>query len=694
MKLQAHANELETNTESESHDFSIGDAGTIIEILRNRLYTNKIATPVQEIISNGRDACREAKKKDNDFDITIPTRLNPVFSVRDRGIGLTPERVKDVFVRYGSSTKRNSNTMTGGFGLGSKSFWAYTDSFSVVTYLDGIRRSYVAHIGVNNQGRLDLVSTDKTTEENGTEVSVAVKSIDIDEFRNAVFRTIYFWEKKPKLKGELNPPVLAKGHRIGGTEVVNGQTMPEYCRINTYGNEMLAVIDGVPYPLPQKLIEKVPNLKKLSELIKREVILHFGNGIVEVSASRESIADSKRTTDSLNKLAGRACLEVCSYISDAFSKVTDTAGYLNTYAKMSPDFEVDKFAKFGAYEIESGWIKSDLLKKVRMTHVSCLNRRGRRIEKVSKTEYSDGKKQIKIEHLNNLFYATVAEGKIQQNKRIREYLKSYTQLFIIEPMIVVEYDETLAVNGQVIGRTVKSRTIDQTSFDQVLSDLGVKDFQTITYVEEPKETRPEKVQILRENEEFCYSQLGWGRYQYTTLAKNTQKWLYVPLDGGAWGYDTNDLRELSDYLAIEKGFKICGLAARAIKMVDGDKNYSPLKDWLANYEPSKKEVITAKWQEANHKDVSQVIAKLKDIKDKVLIAMGEEYKAMLKDNGTRFPSLIVDKIKKLQEVKDFKERDAKFGQLIKSDYPLLNELGGYCSNWKELSFYVNAKYSG
>ena len=64
MKLHGHTNKLETNVEEmESQDFGIGCASTVIEILRNRLYQNKVQTATQEYICNGRDACREAGKK-------------------------------------------------------------------------------------------------------------------------------------------------------------------------------------------------------------------------------------------------------------------------------------------------------------------------------------------------------------------------------------------------------------------------------------------------------------------------------------------------------------------------------------------------------------------------------------------------------------------------------------------------------
>ena len=108
MKMQGHANKLETNIEAETQDFGIGDPSVIIAMLRNNMYAHKVRTLVQEYICNARDAMREVDKS-NVFEITVPTRLNPVFKVRDFGLGITPDRMTNVFVKYGASTKRGTN---------------------------------------------------------------------------------------------------------------------------------------------------------------------------------------------------------------------------------------------------------------------------------------------------------------------------------------------------------------------------------------------------------------------------------------------------------------------------------------------------------------------------------------------------------------------------------------------------------
>ena len=208
MKINEIKNSIKTNSSSqESHEFSIGDVSTIIEILRNRLYSNPIQTLTQEYMCNARDAHREAERNgvegatQRPIQVTMPTELESVIKFRDFGVGLSKPRVKDVFVNYGVSTKRSDNDETGGFGLGAKSAWAYTDSFVVVSYYEGTCSTYIAHTGNNKNGTFELVSEEPTSEPNGVEVQIPVKSSDIYKFKSAVYRTAMFWKVKPELKG-------------------------------------------------------------------------------------------------------------------------------------------------------------------------------------------------------------------------------------------------------------------------------------------------------------------------------------------------------------------------------------------------------------------------------------------------------------------------------------------------------------
>lgn len=664
MKLQTYKNKLETNTQSdETQEFSIGDIGKVIEILRSKMYEMPIQTLCQEYMSNAKDSHSESGNTDP-IEVTIPTALNPVFKVKDFGVGITPDRMADAFIRYGSSTKRADNKQKGGFGLGCKIGFSYSDSFSVVSTTGGFKRTYIAHLGANSNGRLDLVSTEATDEPNGAEIQVAVKPGDIEEFRNAVFRATYFWDQRPVYKGVLDVPPLVKGYRLGqNLEVISGDDMLDSLRLSHYSNDMLAVIDGIPYPIPSKLIEKVPALQTLSKLVSEKVILHFGNGVVEVAASRESIADSPSTIEGLKQLANKAILEVRSLLTSRFGAVKDSQEYLATYAELSQYFQVDRFAKFGSYSINNGLLTSSLFKNVGFQAVTNVNRRRQKCDKLFKTNLDDPRKAIDVKKFDSVFFVNDQESIAVQNKRIREYFKTHTHMIV------------LSVSGN-----------SKSDFDQVIKDLGAKDFKSIIYVDPPKLPREQRAKVQRENAEFCYHGIG-GSGNYTTLAGNTDKWLYVEIKDGEWvGFDRSQLNSLSSYLGTHR---ICGLASRAIKMVQGDPNYKPLKEWLDAWKPDCSAINKAKHDCATNKRYIDTLEKLGAVKDKFLVEMVKEYSKL---DHNSLPEILLAKTLETKEVQDFKLKDAKLGESISKHYPLFDHINDYNMPVSEMVWYVNAKF--
>lgn len=685
MILKDHANKLETNVRNETQNFGIGNASVVIDILRNRMYKHKIQTMVQEYISNARDAHREIGKVDNNFTVTIPTELNPVFKVRDFGPGITPDRMANVFIMYGASTKRDSNTQTGGFGLGAKSAWSYTDSFTITTYVDGIRRSYVAHTGVSNNGRLDLISTDTVIgEKNGTEIQVAVQRNDVREFRDAVFRATYFWKEKPVVKGHLDMPTLVEGLKIGNDfEAIEGRLIPDYIEGRQsygFGNGPLIVIDSIPYSVDSKLLAKCPTLNKLTSFVRRKVVLYIDNGVVEVSASREEIADSDKTKAALEKLATKVFMEIKTQIAKEFGGVANTGEYISVYQKLNSAFNVESgFAKYKDYLIERGFIRSESFKKVKITKIHCLSRYGgNRISKITKEELVNKEGTIRqgeipLDDFNNLYFLNSNESLITQNKRIRDHFdKGSSKVYLIEILPGNEKE-----------------------FKKLISELNIKDFQSLTFVVLPKEA---KVKVSRDKTEFCAHVVDGGRHRYLTLADNEQKWLYFTIDkAGIWEYESSLLKPLNDFLDANYNLKVCGLAGKALEMVKDDENFKPLKEWLDKFKATKVELNHMKVTSAKSKDVLDNLSEVTGIQDKKLAAMIKEYKEFANSKVEDFPGLLVDVMKNNKEWKQFVLEDGLMHQKLKDKYSLLYSLGGsYYAKREAQEFvaYVNAKFRG
>src|SRR5271163_3034575 len=131
MKLNETKPYYESSGDLEEHFFSIKDQGMIFDILRSKMYSNPILAICREITSNARDAHREVGKANVPIHIQLPSNLQPEYRIKDYGPGISPDRMLNIFIKYTASTKRDDNIQTGGFGLGAKTPFAYSDQFLV-----------------------------------------------------------------------------------------------------------------------------------------------------------------------------------------------------------------------------------------------------------------------------------------------------------------------------------------------------------------------------------------------------------------------------------------------------------------------------------------------------------------------------------------------------------------------------------
>jgi len=355
MKIDERTKTHQTNHQGESYSFGISseDDGQIINILRSKIYSHPIRTLVQEYICNARDALREAGKKDHEMVITAPTKENPIFSVRDYGCGISHDRMVNVFIKFGSSTKRDSNNQTGGFGVGSKSAFAYTQTFNVITRIEGKKRLYCCHIGSSNKGTLEFISEIDTSEADGTEIMLAVKSEDFEKFQLAVQRCVYFWSERPTIQG-LRPldwfsdeSILFQKDEVTVIKDFNN----EYGALwRSYGE--LLIVDGIPYDGGDY---------SMTGLIKNaRICIHCNTGDVEVSASRENLHDSNENREKINKILKTGISKLLQMrIDDIISSETpkDFIKKISFWHKYSTKNEA--YTKFGLTFNQAGILSSD-----------------------------------------------------------------------------------------------------------------------------------------------------------------------------------------------------------------------------------------------------------------------------------------------------------------------------------------------
>ncbi len=179
--------------------------------LVDSIYPDKIASPIRELMTNALDAHIEAGCPERPFEVTLPNVFDPVFRVRDFGKSMSEELINTVYSVLFCSTKDKTNDVTGMYGIGSKSPYAYCDSFGVTCFQHGKVRVY--EWGLDAQGAPDLIpmAVGDTDEEDGVEISFTVREDDFRTFREKLAEIALGFDVQPIFKcgseDELKLPV-------------------------------------------------------------------------------------------------------------------------------------------------------------------------------------------------------------------------------------------------------------------------------------------------------------------------------------------------------------------------------------------------------------------------------------------------------------------------------------------------------
>jgi hypothetical protein len=264
-------------------------------LLSSGMYTDKILAAIREPICNARDA--QVESEDGvPLEMHLPTRLEPFFHIRDFGMGLSERQVvgytdedgthvPGLYLRYGKSTKRDSNLQIGGFGIGCKAPLAYSDSFIVESYQQGIVKTYTIYKenGIPNVAKLNEKAT---VEQDGLKVKIAVVNSDINTFVQKAAEFLRFFDY----------PVNVTGQSITTTvKYVLKTTLYDTVECG-YGDagHIKAIMGGVVYNVSDSYREDLEQITKNNMLIMK-----FNIGDLSVAGSRESLSEDK---DTLSKL--------------------------------------------------------------------------------------------------------------------------------------------------------------------------------------------------------------------------------------------------------------------------------------------------------------------------------------------------------------------------------------------------------
>ena len=306
-------------------EFRIRNSAKAFGILSSGLYANKIRAIVREYSCNAVDSHTEAGNLNTPFDVHLPNALEPWFSVRDYGVGLDEQQVRDIFTTYFESTKSNTDDLIGGLGLGSKSAFSYTDNFTIVAVKGGMKRVYTAFINEQGVPSIAPMGEEPSNDPNGVEIRFAVE--DAYDFRK------FYEEARHVYKHFKLRPVVSGG--IGEFKFID----PEYTDrdivpgIHTFAAEgyrggyrrSVAVMGNIEYPLD---VPGNADLGGLEHLLNCDLVIEFAIGELDIQASREglsyipeTVAAIKAKLESLNAVLADKIAEEAGKIKNKWEKV-------------------------------------------------------------------------------------------------------------------------------------------------------------------------------------------------------------------------------------------------------------------------------------------------------------------------------------------------------------------------------------
>lgn len=228
------------------HTMSKSSINLQMLMLRTGLYSDKIAAVVREYLTNARDAHVDAGHS-KAIDITVPNRFGSDVVIRDYGMGMSPDFIEKVYVQYTASTKRDTEEMTGGWGIGSKSGYAYSDSFTVISIHNGVKYTWLAQSRADGSGDFSLVSSVDTIEPSGVEIRLSLlETSDAYRFVGSVEHFSQFIDMPVNLNGALQEKELSEKVFSSEEVTVSFEKVPNQDR---YNRKVFIVQGGVPYPV-------------------------------------------------------------------------------------------------------------------------------------------------------------------------------------------------------------------------------------------------------------------------------------------------------------------------------------------------------------------------------------------------------------------------------------------------------------
>jgi hypothetical protein len=332
MELNLRTSEIHKNVESQEFTIAEDEESRALQfkLVFEKLYSNPLQATIREIVTNAKDANTETGE--NTIEVFPPRNSSDCLWIRDFGPGISPERMKSVYLQCFRSTKRDSNRQIGAYGIGRLSCLALAEQYPLITRHEGTEYHYA--IFLNDKGIPDgaLLKTVETGEKNGTSVGIPMGEGDEGKAASYLLDLLSFSSDNVVV------------HEAEEGEFSDLKDSIEKLRSSdTYGNQNYSIIESNLFHTLQgvsgrkvklcALVGEIPYLLGNLDLggdhrfnlgdqrsHKSDIVLKIPTGTLDLNSSREDILNTEENCEIIERYKKEALDGLESYLRGMISE--------------------------------------------------------------------------------------------------------------------------------------------------------------------------------------------------------------------------------------------------------------------------------------------------------------------------------------------------------------------------------------
>lgn len=587
----------------------------IATLLTSNLYSNPFESFLRETISNAYDSHVEAKTDQpiilmisgkNTYNYRYGKEPYDV-SIRDYGVGISPERFQKIYTNIGSSTKRESNAYIGGWGIGRFAALSCSDNVQINSYYNGVKYSYIMYkngTGIN----IDKISETPGEYKQGVEICINNIELDIDTLRAAISKLVFFDNLVIHSNGIQNSRL---NNYISGfnERKINKFTNLASSDYDYIDNGVYAKVGNVLYEINKNVLSH-----KLFDRCYNFIAVECPIGSVNVTPNREQLQYTDKTINKLKEALDKASAELTQIaMKKAMQNFDSINAAFNFYVhsndlRLAPriSFNIPTLLNFSDLIINGSKIPKcvwPIIQDIRYDDIPEFI-----ISDIYNKAYRMMKKHIRLSGLLEHHLA------IKYDDRIKQVTKSYYCDTVAGSSIVIKKSDISNLLKHIVHRATRNKLRSKTEVLRALSFI-LKNYKYKTLendkvpanyianfkaINTKKKETTDKIEIRRYNRDLGYHIYSLESYlKYYVFQSNSKKKLRDNMHLIVYAPNTKDddfIRKLA-YEFYDKKIEFITLKKEHIPFLPKSKLFINLEDFLTLYQKIIAKAATVKYLE-------------------------------------------------------------------------------------------------